>query len=157
MIEGIGRLQRYLQRVGGGIYRFSAVCFIILGLWGFSQSLSLKRMFGESRLSDWSKVKVELDYATNILPYHRYTGRWAEYMRSKEYQRFGERILAGDTLKVGMDYYALTNMSRIYLLDSKREFTFFQSFPFAYYSIENGGVEIFEASQKGGWVWVKCP
>jgi len=110
-------------------------------------------MFGESRLSDWSKVKVELDYATNILPYHRYTGRWAEYLRREEYKGFIDRIEAGDTLRIGMDYYALTNMSRVYFLDSKKEFTFFQSFPFAYYSIENGGVEVFEASKKGGWVW----
>jgi hypothetical protein len=108
-------------------------------------------------LSDWSKVKVELDYATNILPYYRYTGRWAKYLRREEYKGFIDRIEAGDTLTIGMDYYALTNISRIYFLDDKREFTFFQFFPFAYYSIENGGVEIFEASLKGGWVWLNRP
>jgi len=149
----IGRFKTFLFRHGGGIYRFLLVCFTVVGFVGILQSLELKKSYGECRLSDWSKVTQELDYATNIVCHHRYTDHWAEYMRQPQYEGWGKRIMGGETLTVGIDYYALTNVSAFYLLDESGNFTFFNHFPEVYESILDGNVEIFEASLTRGWVW----
>jgi hypothetical protein len=117
--------------------------------------LELRKVYGECRLSDWSKVTEKLDYATNIVCHHRYTDHWAEYMRKPQYDNWVKRITSGETLTVGLDYYALTNVSSFYLLNENGKLEFFNFFPEAYESILDGNVEIFEASLTRGWVWKK--
>jgi hypothetical protein len=62
--------------------------------------------------SDWRR-KPMADYATNVAPCDYYTGSKSTSMRKEQYDGYFTRIGAGDTLVVGVDYYAL-HMSSMY-------------------------------------------
>lgn len=62
--------------------------------------------------SDW-REQGKLDYSTNAVVSWFYSGSLPKYLRQEEFQEFHRRIANGDTLRIGVDYYAF-NMSRIY-------------------------------------------
>lgn len=61
--------------------------------------------------SDWRGVE-RCDYVTNWMPYAWYSGdRTAKFLRVENMEEIEARLNAGDTLILGMDYYALTSIS----------------------------------------------
>ncbi len=68
------------------------------------------RVEGYAQFSDWSNVRV--DYATNKYVANFY-GSHAEYYRPAQMPGFIARLNRGDTLRVGLDYYALSVSSQI--------------------------------------------
>jgi hypothetical protein len=77
--------------------------------------LPQKNRYGEAILSNWRLAKdFKLDYSTNIVCYHQYSGRWCDIMRLDNLQDFQARLQHGDTLLIGLDYYALMGISSYY-------------------------------------------
>jgi hypothetical protein len=65
----------------------------------------------EVRFSDWRNVG-EVDFATNAVPSYFYTGICPKYLRQENIREFIDRINKGDTLRLGIDYYANFPISR---------------------------------------------
>jgi hypothetical protein len=118
---GIGMFKIYLTHRGGIICRLLRYCFILaIGIAFFmSYDLPRRNRFGECILSNWRVASnTKLDFSTNVCAYHQYSGVWAKYMRVSEFKDFQQRISRGDTLNVGIDYYALTGASRMFFSKS---------------------------------------
>jgi hypothetical protein len=96
------------------IIKFLLILGIISGLY-ISYNIARWNHYGEVTFSDWKPAKdFPLDYSTNIVCYHQYSGRWCDIMRKDNYEDFRTRLERGDTLLIGMDYYALTGVSSFY-------------------------------------------
>lgn len=68
----------------------------------------------EVRFSDWRNVP-SVDYSTNALVTQWYSGKPTKYFRQEEIQGFVNRLNSGDTLTLGIDYYAIFPVSKIWL------------------------------------------
>lgn len=69
----------------------------------------------EVKFSNW-RNQGEFDYSVNatVSNYYCYLSGQkykAKYFRQENIKEFNKRLLTGDTLKVGLDYYALTGIS----------------------------------------------
>lgn len=60
--------------------------------------------------SDWRNVG-RVDYSTNAVVSWYYSGVLPQYLRTDNYNDFMARIDRGETLKIGVDYYAFYNVS----------------------------------------------
>jgi len=87
------------MRKGYGTYPVLALFFILAVC-----SMGLINAQGYAQFSDWRNVKV--DYATNKYVANFY-GSQSEYFRPAQMPGFIDRLNRGDTLRVGLDYYAL--------------------------------------------------
>ncbi len=115
MRGGIGILKRLFTQVGGFISPVLYFCFILGGFLSLLNSIEIPQTasFCECTLARWN-IKTPLDYSTNIVPYFRYSSRWADYCRAPQWNGFIQKLRHGDTLMVGIDYYALTPLSSSY-------------------------------------------
>lgn len=74
-----------------------------------------------------------VDYSTNALVTEWYSGTSTKYFRQAEMQGFVDRLNKGDTIMLGIDYYALFSISKIWL-DKLNP----QIFNDVYYDVSNG-------------------
>jgi hypothetical protein len=94
------------------IYHCLRVCFIVLIAYFLLCSVDL---YGDNwwkqevRFSDWRGVKC--DYSTNAVVDWWYNGKHSKYFRQENIKEIEARLLSGDTLIVGLDYYALYGVS----------------------------------------------
>ena len=107
MTEGIGKLRTFWYRRGGGISRFLAVCFIVASIYHLPQKTG---NYGEVIFSEWRGVSG-VDYSTNAPVTDYYSHCNPRYTRQAEWEGFIQRLSGGDTLTIGLDYYALTGIS----------------------------------------------
>jgi hypothetical protein len=117
MQEDIGTFKRFFIQQGGGICRLLLGCYIVLSFISIFASYALieRNRYGEAVLSNWRLAKdFKLDYSTNIVCYYQYSGRWCDIMRIDNYEDFKTRLQRGDTLLIGLDYYALMGISSYY-------------------------------------------
>ena len=115
MTEDISSWRTFLSRRGGGIYRFLVFSCISIGSLSIFSSLTIPKWndYQEVRFSKWTERQV--DYSTNMPVTAYYAGGSPRYLRSHEWDGFLDRIGRGDTLTVGIDYYALFPISRSFL------------------------------------------
>jgi len=66
--------------------------------------------------SDWRNAGY-VDYSTNAVVSWYYSGSLPEYLRTANYDKFIASINNGDTLKIGVDYYAFYGVSRKFFTD----------------------------------------
>jgi hypothetical protein len=71
--------------------------------------------------------------------YHQYSGIWAKYMRGNEFEGYCQRLHDGDTLTIGVDYYALTGISSMYFRGIEDEMV---------RELRQGKVMVFQISNK---------
>ena len=65
-------------------------------------------------VSDWRNVR-SVDYSTNAVVSQWYSGTQTKYFRQNGMQGFIEKLNKRDTITLGIDYYALFNISKIWL------------------------------------------
>ena len=65
-------------------------------------------------ISDWRNVR-SVDYSTNALVSQWYSGVPTKYFRQPEMESFVKRMNERDTVTLGIDYYGLFNISKIWL------------------------------------------
>lgn len=56
-----------------------------------------------------------VDYSTNALVSQWYSGTPTKYLRQDEMKGLVDRLNNGDTLKIGIDYYGLYNISKFWM------------------------------------------
>ena len=63
--------------------------------------------------SDW-RGKEPVDFSTNVAPTIYYTGKDCKGLRMEQFPEVKAGLERGDTLRWGVDYYALFNISSFY-------------------------------------------
>jgi hypothetical protein len=61
--------------------------------------------------SDWREAGI-VDYSTNAIVSQWYSKKPTKYLREENIQEVLDKLNNGDTLIIGLDYYALFNISR---------------------------------------------
>ena len=116
MQVGSGRLNRFYIVRGGFTYRFLQLCYYFLIIYCL---YSLKDLYGnkvswwnsEVFFSDWREAGI-VDYSTNAIVSQWYSKKPTKYLREENIQEVLDKLNNGDTLIIGLDYYALFNISR---------------------------------------------
>ena len=65
-------------------------------------------------ISDWRNVR-SVDYSTNALVSQWYSGKETKYFRQAEMQGFIDKLNNRDTITLGIDYYGLFSISKVWL------------------------------------------
>ena len=110
----------YLTQINWGTYlapwgkKIAALCFIALIGFFITTDLNLqctKWYSHEVVFSDW-RNKGPFDYTTNVVCSHWYCPEdTSKYFRKENTEEVFNRIKNGDTLRIGVDYYALFDIS----------------------------------------------
>ena len=79
----------------------------------------LKDYRGYARvISNWRGLKgiEEIDYSSNKIVCNYYGGK-SKWLRDQNRKEIKEKLNSGEVIKIGIDYYALTKLSRKYVPD----------------------------------------
>ncbi len=72
----------------------------------------------EVTFSDWRGAS-KVDYSCNKLVANYYSHGSARYFRNENFNEIQRRIVKGDTIRIGLDYYDLTGLSLINIMPIK--------------------------------------
>ena len=93
------------------MYHFWRISFITLILFSLISDIDIARgkPKWEVMFSDWTKVSC--DYSTNAVVHWWYNGKTSKYYRQESAKEINGRLSKGDTIIIGLDYYALFGVS----------------------------------------------
>ena len=115
MPEGIGRLSKFFNLVGGSMSLLLRLCYIsliIYCLFSIEGLLNNQPAWyrNEVAFSDWRNVK-KVDFSTNAVVANWYSGGNSQYLRQAQMKDVMAKLNRGDTITIGLDYYALRPIS----------------------------------------------
>ena len=102
-----------------GTYRVLVVCYILASIYFLWSSVEIVQKdkgklgwySGYAWFSDWRDTEP-VDYSTNKHVSNYYSRGEAKYLRARNTEEINWRLSIGDTLLIGIDYYALFSISR---------------------------------------------